>query len=177
MLERSAVDAALNELARLTPGTVALHERLRVATVSAPPKTIPAAAGSAIHHLHCLTTHLAKTHGRIVVEGLNAARDAAATGPRVRSPARIPTAWSTYAATCLQDELVRVTTSGLYHIVNHHVCGHVKEDQMGRALARTLRARHRINVMTAQQSIARYGVRRRPGPAVNVGRQDGLAGW
>jgi putative transposase len=25
------------------------------------------------HHLHCLTTRLAKTHGRIVVEGLNAA--------------------------------------------------------------------------------------------------------
>ena len=25
------------------------------------------------HHLHCLTTRLAKTHGRIVVEGLDAA--------------------------------------------------------------------------------------------------------
>jgi putative transposase len=39
------------------------------------------------HHLHCLTTRLAKTHGRIVVEGLDAAgmsRQKGLTGARAR---------------------------------------------------------------------------------------------
>jgi putative transposase len=39
------------------------------------------------HHIHCLTTHLAKTHGEIVVEGLDAAgmlRQKGLTGARAR---------------------------------------------------------------------------------------------
>ena len=38
------------------------------------------------HHLHVLTTRLAKTHGRIVVEGLDAAGMLRQKGSRVPAP-------------------------------------------------------------------------------------------
>ncbi len=83
------LDAALNELrhvcrarSRCTKGSRRYRER--TTEISRLHRRVNDVR---THHLHCLTTHLAKTHGRIVVEGLDAAgmlRQQGLSGARAR---------------------------------------------------------------------------------------------
>ena len=68
------------------------------------------------HHLHVLTTRLAKTHGRIVVEGLDAAgmlRQKGLPGARARRRGLSDAALGTTRRhLSYKTGLVRVTTGG-----------------------------------------------------------------
>ncbi|MCL6001963.1 transposase, partial [Neisseria meningitidis] len=87
------------------------------------------------HHLHCLTTHLAKTHGRIVVEGLDAAgmlRQQGLSGARARrrglSDAALGTARRHLAYKSGWDGSQLVGADRWFPSSKGcHVCGHVQE--------------------------------------------------
>ncbi len=99
------LDAALNELrhvcrarSRCTKGSRRYRER--TTEISRLHRRVNDVR---THHLHCLTTHLAKTHGRIVVEGLDAAgmlRQQGLSGARARRRGLSDAALGTRAATC-----------------------------------------------------------------------------
>jgi putative transposase len=86
------------------------------------------------HHLHCLTTRLAKTHGRIVVEGLDAAgmlRHKGLTGARARRRGLSDAALGTprrhlsYKAGWYGSELV-VADRWFPSSKTCHCCGHAQ---------------------------------------------------
>ncbi|CKM63691.1 transposase [Mycobacterium tuberculosis] len=112
------LDAALNELrhvcrarSRCTKGSRRYRER--TTEISRLHRRVNDVR---THHLHCLTTHLAKTHGRIVVEGLDAAgmlRQQGLSGARARRRGLSDAALGTPRRhLSYKTGLVRVTTSG-----------------------------------------------------------------
>jgi putative transposase len=87
------------------------------------------------HHLHCLTTRLAKTHGRIVVEGLDAAgmlKQKGLPGARARRRGLSDAALGTprrhlaYKAAWYGSELV-VADRWYPSSKTCHACGHVQD--------------------------------------------------
>jgi putative transposase len=83
------------------------------------------------HHLHVLTTRLAKTHGRIVVEGLDAAgmlRQKGLSGARALSDAALgtPRRHLSYKTGWYRSQLV-VAERWFPSSRTCHACGHVQD--------------------------------------------------
>ncbi|CKU99752.1 transposase [Mycobacterium tuberculosis] len=131
------LDAALNELrhvcrarSRCTKGSRRYRER--TTEISRLHRRVNDVR---THHLHCLTTHLAKTHGRIVVEGLDAAgmlRQQGLSGARARRRGLSDAALGTprrhlsYKTGWYGAQLV-VADRWFPSSKPCHVCGHVQE--------------------------------------------------
>jgi putative transposase len=111
------------------------------------------------HYLHCLTTRLAKTHGRIVVEGLDAAgmlRQKGLPGARARRRGLSDAALGTprrhlaYKTGWYGSALV-VADRWFPSSKTCHTCGHVQDigwDESGNAIA----VRSHTSVMTTHPS-------------------------
>ncbi|CKM73293.1 transposase [Mycobacterium tuberculosis] len=155
------LDAALNELrhvcrarSRCTKGSRRYRER--TTEISRLHRRVNDVR---THHLHCLTTHLAKTHGRIVVEGLDAAgmlRQQGLSGARARRRGLSDAALGTprrhlsYKTGWYGAQLWSLTAGS--HRRKPATSAGMSKRSDGPSTGNAIRARHRISVMTAQRS-------------------------